>query len=158
MSPQLILKIVGIAALVVSALFALLAVHYYLTQNIRAVMDDLSGKARARGVAGTRSRANAERGSGQHRPAPAPAVKQGQVEPAAPASPAMGDLFSALPEEDDGGTMLVAAASSVPTGAQPQQPAQPAPQDVAPASFQLTRRVVLIHSREVIVANEEPRA
>ena len=57
MSPQVILRIAGIALLVIGALFAFLAIHYFVSNDIRGVMDDLSGKARAKGVAGARGRA-----------------------------------------------------------------------------------------------------
>ena len=64
MQPQLILRIAGIAALVIAALFAVLAVHYYFSQHIKAVMDDLSGKARAQGVAQVRGTSGGGRTSG----------------------------------------------------------------------------------------------
>ena len=158
MDMQLILRIVGVVLLVIAALFAVLAVHYYLTQHIRAVMDDLSGKARAQGVARTQRRA-AKAGEGKRSQARRPArskVQAGQAA-TAPASvaPEM-DLPQMVVVDDEGpGTQLVAAAV-------PQQ--MPAPQPVAPkqagatpapATFRVTRRVVLIHSQEVIAASEE---
>jgi len=127
LTPQFILRVLGIAALVVAVLFAVLAVHYYLTQNIRAVMDDLSGKARARGVTSGRRRA-AERTSSEgprgHRAKPAAApVRQGEVEPAPqelafpepmpaaePVPAAMAGNALAF-DEDEAGTMLVSATS-----------------------------------------------
>lgn len=158
LTPQLILRMLGIAALVVAALFAVLAVHYYLTNNIRAVMDDLSGKARAQGVARTQRR-SAKAGEGKRSQARRPARSKTQAGQAAtaPASvaPEM-DLPQMVVVDDEGpGTQLVAAAV-------PQQ--MPAPQPVAPkqagatpapATFRVTRRVVLIHSQEVIAASEE---
>lgn len=119
---QLILRIAGIAFLVVSGLFFILAVHYYLSQNIRAVMDDLSGKTRAQGVAGARRRAGAERGKGvSRRPSRAASMvpEQGEAElPADESVPGTADALPAMPpfdEEDDMGTVLVAVAS-VPAG------------------------------------------
>lgn len=158
LTPQLILRMLGIAALVVAALFAVLAVHYYLTNNIRAVMDDLSGKARAQGVARTQRR-SAKAGEGKRSQARRQARSKAQAGQAAtapaPAAPEM-DLPQMVVVDDEGpGTQLVAAAA-------PQQ--MPAPQPVAPkqagatpapATFRVTRRVVLIHSQEVIAASEE---
>lgn len=159
LTPQLILRMLGIAALVVAALFAVLAVHYYLTNNIRAVMDDLSGKARAQGVARTQRRA-AKAGEGKRSQTRRPArsktpASQTVATPAPAAAPEM-DLPQMVVVDDEGpGTQLVAAAA-------PRQ--MPAPQPVAPkqasatpapATFRVTRRVVLIHSQEVIAASEE---
>ena len=159
LTPQHILRVLGIAALVVAALFAVLAVHYYLTNNIRAVMDDLSGKARAQGVARTQRRA-AKAGEGKRSQTRRPArsktpASQPVATPAPAAAPEM-DLPQMVVVDDEGpGTQLVAAAA-------PQQ--MPAPQPVAPkqagatpapATFRVTRRVVLIHSQEVIAASEE---
>ena len=61
MDAQFVLRVVGIAALAIAALFAVLAVQDYLSQDIRGVMDDLSGKTRARGVAGVRRSAASDR-------------------------------------------------------------------------------------------------
>ena len=159
MQPQFILRIAGIVALVIAALFALLAIQYYLSQNIRAVMDDLSGKKRARGVARRGStdaggrRPGASRPSGGEAGAP---VRKAQVESAV--------QMPAFADEEDLGTSL----SSPMHGAEAPLPAvaeQAA--DVAQASltkensapaFRLTRSVVLIHAQEVIVANEEQLA
>lgn len=124
MTPQLILRIAGIAFLVVSGLFGILAVHYYLSQNIRAVMDDLSGKTRAQGVAGARRRASAERGRGvSRRPSRAASMTpgQGEAEQAVDESAfETGGALSAMPPfdaEDDMGTVLVSVSSVTPDSA-----------------------------------------
>ena len=118
MQPQLVLRIAGIAALVIAALFAVLAVHYYLSQHIKAVMDDLSGKARAQGVAQVRGSSGGGRASGpRHAARPAAAAPEPMSEPArvasvtpAPVSEAVGQAFaSAFDDEDGSGTVLVAA-------------------------------------------------
>lgn len=177
MTPQLILRVVGIAALVIAVLFAVLAVHYYLTQNIKSVMDDLSGKARARGVAGTKRRAVEEAGKGGKRHMPHDtAAREGVVEEAS-AAPEAASVFAAqIDDEDDVGTVLVAptfagaasaALSEDDAGtAMTSEDAQAGrvsegdavaggASELDSALFRVTRRLVMIHSQEVIAANEE---
>lgn len=169
MQPQFILRVVGIAALVVAVLFALLAVHYYLTQNIRAVMDDLSGKTRARGVAGARTRVSSDsRRSETHRSSRqnvAPAA--GSVDSASPTAqprraevtPAPQPMPMAFEDEDDTGTVLVGAVHSGASAAgDTSQKPSPAPETVPGDKplFRITRSIVLIHSQEVIATSEEP--
>ena len=178
MSPQLILRIAGIAALVIAALFAVLAVHYYLTQDIRGVMDDLSGKARARGVAGTRRRASERSTAGPSRQGRAAAavapVRQGEVQAApavaAPADPVPAPMPAfALADEAGPSTMLVAAGRT--EGVVSAPPAHDVEDDletmVAPegkeppvgtspsSGFHLTKSIVMIHSQEIIAEIEE---
>lgn len=179
MDMQLILRIVGVVLLVIAALFAVLAVHYYLTQHIRAVMDDLSGKARAQGVAQVRRDTAAPSRGGARRqardatpatvdePAAAPARSAGVVEPA--------PVFQAFPEDEgDSGTVLVASAFSarpneddLATMVEPEAVSEDdlatevAPEEQASSArptFRLTKRIVLIHSQEVIATSEEPLA
>lgn len=184
MSPQLILRIAGIAFLVIAALFALLAVHYYLTQNIRAVMDDLSGKARAIGVAGVRRRAS-EPGKSATRPGrkatAVTSVHQGEVAEAPMGngnSPAASPSMPAFDDEDSMSTALVAATvfsgermnsgtmvfgeaagAVVPAASQIKEASETPVQvqkgaGVSPALFCLTRSVIMIHSQEVIADSE----
>ena len=163
MSLQVILRIIGIAALVVALLFAILAVHYYLTNNIRAVMDDLSGKARAAGVAGAR-RAIA---SDQRRSAPAlgrtvaPAEKS-TVEPEP--TPAAEELAAQEPvfiDEDDMGTMVVdfdfgAAQAEGPSASPERVPASASGSEPAAGSiaFRVVRTIMLCDSDKIIAASE----
>ena len=185
MSVQLILRIAGIAALVFSALFAMLAVHYYLSQDIKGVMDDLSGKARARGVAGARKRAHeASRPAAARsgRVATATPVERDEIEEAprmATDSPVPSAPMPML-DEDDVDTVLVAAtvragestaggavvpseAGEVAAPAYVRQKSQTTDASVlageaagaAPAIFRLTRSIVMIHSQEVIAASGE---
>lgn len=168
MTPQVILRIAGIVALVVSVLFAVLAVHYYLTQNIRAVMDDLSGKARARGMAGTRARSMGEaRGTrrGEQAAARRPGARKAEVTDEAPSVPA----FAAdVPDDDDLGTKLVPATvgPAAPGGTEAEATYETAAdagstgdEDRAPEThgaglFCVTRRIVMIHAQEIIAPNE----
>lgn len=180
-TPQLILRVAGIAALVIAALFAALAVHYYLTQNIKAVMDDLSGKARARGVAGTKRRSVEDAGRGGKKRASRDAVaRQGVVEEApavADAEQAGQPIFAAqVDDEDDAGTVLVAptyAGAAMSLSSEDDVATVVAPEDTqtgrvreggavdsdaavpSSALFRMTRSLVMIHSQEVIAANEE---
>ena len=185
MDMQLILRIVGIVLLVIAALFAVLAVHYYVTRHIRAVMDDLSGKARAQGVAQVRrdtaapARGGAARQAHDAAPAASAAPAAAPVRSAAVEEPA--PLFQSLPEEEDGsGTVLVASAfNALPNEDDLATIVEPEPADeddlatevaaeesAAPASapatsrtnFRLTRRIVLIHSQDVIASSEESLA
>lgn len=163
MSLQVILRIIGIAALVVALLFAILAVHYFLTNNIRAVMDDLSGKARAAGVAGAR-RAIA---SDQRRSAPARGrtVAPAEKSDAAP-EPAQAAVEPAAQEpvfidEDDMGTVVVdfdfgaaqaegqpAGFEGAPSSASGSEPA------AGTVAFRVIRTIMLCDSDKIIAASE----
>jgi hypothetical protein len=146
MNLQTILRIAGIALLVAAALFALLAIQYFLSKDIRSVMDDLSGKARARGVASSGSQGRQQstaRRSGSRRPA---RVGRDEGRPAAAAPVQVREVVV-----DDGpGTALVAAPVEAPVVAnapvQNNQGQAPAAQPI----FQLTRSIVLTDSQEVI--------
>lgn len=163
MSLQVILRIVGIAALVVALLFAILAIHYFLTNNIRAVMDDLSGKARAAGVAGAR-RAIA---SDQRRSAPArgrtvaPAEKPGAEPEPAPAAEDPAAPEAVFIDEDDMGAVVVdfdfaaeqaeehpAGPESVPASASGSEPA------AGTVAFRVIRTIMLCDSDKIIAASE----
>ena len=155
MSAQDILRIVGIVLLVIAVVFTVLAVHYFITNHIKEVMDDLSGKARAKGVAGAQKRtaaqakkkaATQDKASGRK-----PAVTTGSVAeaPAAPAQMA----FAAFDGEDDAGTVVVNADF----GAKPQ--ATKDTTDKAAASsgalaFRVIGSIVLCDSNQIIAAGE----
>lgn len=55
-TPQAILMYLGIAALLVAVLFVALAAHTFFHEDIRGVMDDLSGRRRANAVGSAVSR------------------------------------------------------------------------------------------------------
>ena len=169
MSPQVILRIAGIALLVIGALFAFLAIHYFVSNDIRGVMDDLSGKARAKGVAGARGRAMSQgmRSSQSRRRsdgrAQAPAVTKGTVSTAESAE----SLFEgheapqpavALDEEDGMGTMVVdvdfgamAAPAQTDTSGGIAEPGQDSP--AGAVAFRVTRSIVLCDSNQIIAAD-----
>ena len=161
---QLVLRIAGIAALVVSVAFVALAVQYYLSRDIRGVMDDLSGKTRARGVASGRGRtASARRTGNVRRPAPesapvrvAPDAVQTGEQPAGSTfaaaasesdSAPKAETFAPVPaarvrEEADSGSTVVfgdeGPASSTGT-----------------SSFRVTRSIVLVDCDRIITAEGE---
>lgn len=163
MTPQLILRFAGIAALVVSALFTALAVHYYLTNHIRAVMDDLSGKARAQGVAATRARAvwEGQRGQTSRRQASAPkkeaSVTQGTVTPAQMPQVEMPQVSApAFDDEDDLGTVVVDADFTTPSFAAGQAATTTSTSDGAQSAvaFHVIKNIVLCDSNQIIAAEE----
>lgn len=163
MTPQLILRIVGIAALVVSALFTALAVHYYLTNHIRAVMDDLSGKARAQSVASTRAQAvwEGRRGQTSRRQASAPkkeaAVTQGTVTPAQMPQVEMPQVSApAFDDEDELGTVVVEADFTMQSVAAGQVATTTSSSDGAPGAvvFHVVKSIVLCDSNQIIAAEE----
>ena len=163
MTPQLILRIVGIAALVVSALFMALAVHYYLTNHIRAVMDDLSGKARAQSVASTRAQAvwEGRRGQTSRRQTSAPkreaVVTQGTVTPAQTPMPEMPQVPApAFDDEDELGTVVVEADFTMQPAAAGQAATTTSPSDGAPSAvaFRVVKSIVLCDSNQIIAAEE----
>lgn len=160
---QLVLRIAGIAALVVSVAFVALAVQYYLSRDIRGVMDDLSGKTRARGVASGRGRtASARRTGNVRRPAPesapvrvAPDAVQTGEEPA-------GQTFAAAVAEADSApkaeAFAPASAARVREGADSgstvvfgdEAPAAPA----TASNFRITRSIVLVDCDRIITEGE----
>lgn len=163
MTPQLILRFAGIAALVVSALFTALAVHYYLTNHIRAVMDDLSGKARAQGVAATRARAvwEGQRGQTSRRQASAPkkeaSVTQGTVTPAQMPQVEMPQVSApAFDDEDELGTVVVEADFTTQSVAAGQVATTTSSSDGAPGAvaFHVVKNIVLCDSNHIIAAEE----
>ncbi|MDO5119549.1 MAG: hypothetical protein Q4D48_05635 [Coriobacteriales bacterium] len=163
MTPQLILRIVGIAALVVSALFTVLAVHYYLTNHIRAVMDDLSGKARAQGVAATRARAvwEGQRGQTSRRQASAPkkeaSVTQGTVTPAQMPQVEMPQVPApSFDDEDELGTVVVEADFTTQSVVAGQVATTTFTSDGAPGAvvFHVVKNIVLCDSNQIIAAEE----
>lgn len=145
MNLQTILRIAGIALLVVAVLFALLAIQYYLSRDIRSVMDDLSGKARARGVASSGSQGRQQSGarrSSSRRPARS---ERDEARPAAAAPVQVREVVV-----DDGpGTALVAAPVEVAVASAPVQTNQGQALAEQPI-FQLTRSIVLTDAQEVI--------
>ena len=161
MTPQVILRIAGIAALVVALLFAILAIHYFLTNDIRGVMDDLSGKARAKGVAGARGRAVSEglrSAQARRRTEPATkslAVTKGTIEEAPSQqleAPQMLEAAPAFIDEDDMGTVVVDANFGAPAAI---AYAAAEPDGDAPAgtvAFHVTRTIILCDSDKIIAA------
>lgn len=153
LNPQTILRIAGIALLVVAVLFALLAVHYYLTQDIRGVMDDLSGKTRARGVARAR---RGEQGSAR-RASTRRSTSQTPAAPVRTAAPTQATEPEWKVATDDGGRP-----ASVPVeviAAPAARDAAPAPaRKVATEGFVITRRIVLTGGPGLTTTGEEPLA
>ena len=156
MSTQDILRIVGIVLLVVAVVFTVLAVHYFITNRIKEVMDDLSGKARAKGVAGAQKRtasqaknkAAAQSGTSSQKK---PAVTAGSVAeaPAAAAEVA----FAAFDDEDDSGTVVVDANF----GAKPAQKKDTTDKAAAQSgklAFRVIGSIVLCDSNQIIAAGE----
>lgn len=168
MSMQDILRIAGIALLVIAALFVILAIHYFVTNDIRGVMDDLSGKARARGVAGTRraTAASQSRKAAQAREragakAAKPQVTKGTVASAqaeAP-QPEASQAASVAIDEDDMGTLVVDADfGAAPVGINKEaMGGSPAPGQGASqgtVAFRVTRTIILCDSDKIIAAGE----
>ena len=145
---QTILRIAGIALLVVAVLFALLAIQYYLSRDIRSVMDDLSGKARARGVASSGSQGRQQSGTQRNSSRRTARTRRDEARPMAAAPVQVREVVV-----DDGpGTALVAAPVEVAVASAPVQAKQNT-QGEAPTAqpiFQLTRSIVLTDSQEVI--------
>ena len=157
MSTQDILRIVGIALLVVAVVFTVLAVHYFITNRIKEVMDDLSGKARAKGVAGAQKRTASQakkkaaaqsESSGQKKPA----VTAGSVveAPAAPAELA----FAAFDDEDDAGTVVVDADFDAAPKVTTTDTTDKAAAWTGALAFRVIGSIVLCDSNQIIAAGE----
>ncbi len=169
MSPQFILRIAGIALLVIALLFVLLAIHYFVTNDIRGVMDDLSGKARAKGVASTRARAATEaRRNTQARTrsdakVTSPAVKKGAVVEAEASPPVEPEVIEpqfavAIDDEDEMGTVVVDVDFGAPRPSTPQGETgnTSAPDEEVGAgtvAFRVTRSIILCDSNQIITAD-----
>ena len=106
-TPQLVFFVAGIVLLVVAVVLAIVAAVYFFRQNIRGVMDDLSGRTRQQ-HAGTDSRRSGR--SKRHRDgvrAQGPDVVPDQAAPKAPA-------FVSQPAEDELDTVLDTKLRKVP--------------------------------------------
>ncbi len=186
MSPQFILRIAGYVALGVSVLLAFLSVQYFFSHDIKGVMDDLSGKSRARG--GTVRTGLGSRPSGHSRRAPSGSKKKNASSAPMPmptTGSAAPDFSTGVQDDvdtvldtalrsvnnyvDDGksykkeaideiGTTLEAGVAYPKKDGRTMSATLEAPTLVEAdfaseaGAFRMVRRVVLIHSREVIAA------
>lgn len=100
-TPQLVFMVAGIVSLVTSVILLIVSIAYFMRNDIRGVMDDLSGKTR---TSGTATHARSESGRAKRQKRKGHTSIQDQVSQDASVRETQGDGFQSL--EDDLDTVL----------------------------------------------------
>lgn len=174
MSPQRIFFILGIVLFVVAALLAVVAAYVFVSQDIRSVMDDLSGRTRGKNIEKLRDRGS-RRSRGNVAKGEAVAVVQSMAEIAEPSAgapqsvPTDSNSAASMPEInydiDDGNDDIPTVVTSMDQyhlkgyafNGESGDSRQDDSVGVADSAgdntpFRVTKRIVLVHSDGVITA------